>query len=259
VLPCARNRSGSVATAERVVWVPAHAELPMPADPDSQELCQLAHRLTSWRLVEGPAQAWTGQPASVPEAAAAMRLPAPVASAGDLFEVIRARRSYRDFSRRPVPAEEFSGLLHESFGLAPQVRGPRLLDFYVAVRSVLGIEPGLYQYLSASNSLRLVRRGSVAAALETAGLSQQVLGRAAFVLIWAMRTKRAEGIDGARGYRHVLLDAGLSGEHAYLSAVARGLGVCGIGAFHDTAVNELLRGQQQHVAALYLLGVGHRH
>ena len=86
----------------------------------------------------------------------------------------------------------------------------------------------------------------------------EVLGRAAFVLVWAMRTELLERTDGARGFRHVLLDAGLAGENAYLSAVARNLGVCGVGAYYDDAVNDLIGGQERGHRVIYLMGVGHR-
>ena len=43
-----------------------------------------------------------------------------------------------------------------------------------------------------------------------------------------------------RSYRYGLLEAGHVGENAYLAATALGLGACGVGAFMDDAINEML-------------------
>jgi nitroreductase len=61
-----------------------------------------------------------------------------------------------------------------------------------------------------------------------------------------------------RDYRHACVAAGVGGENAYLAAVARGLGLCGVGAFFDSDVDELLRLQDTPHRSLYLMGVGAR-
>ena len=62
--------------------------------------------------------------------------------------------------------------------------------------------------------------------------------------------------DGDRGYRYACMDAGMIGENLYLEAVARGLGVCGIGAFFDSLVAEGIRVDESKEAPIYFLTVG---
>jgi nitroreductase len=50
----------------------------------------------------------------------------------------------------------------------------------------------------------------------------------------------ADALGPARGYRHAFLEAGLVGERVYLEAGARGLGVCGVGAFYDAEAAALV-------------------
>lgn len=60
---------------------------------------------------------------------------------------------------------------------------------------------------------------------------------------------------GPRAYRYAQLEAGRLGERVYLSATAKRLGACGIGAFFDQEASNLLSLPSGH-ALLYLVGVG---
>ena len=57
---------------------------------------------------------------------------------------------------------------------------------------------------------------------------------------------------------YALLNAGLGGEVAYLSAVGRGLGICGVGAFDGDRVNSLIEPTGKTHWSLYLMGLGSR-
>jgi SagB-type dehydrogenase family enzyme len=60
-----------------------------------------------------------------------------------------------------------------------------------------------------------------------------------------------------RSYRYGLLEAGHIGENAYLAATSMGLGACGVGAFMDDAMNEMLGVDGVEEAAVYMLAAGH--
>jgi SagB-type dehydrogenase family enzyme len=59
-----------------------------------------------------------------------------------------------------------------------------------------------------------------------------------------------------RSYRYGLLEAGHLGENAYLAATSMGLGACGVGAFMDDAINEMLGVDGVEEAAVYMLAAG---
>ena len=230
---------------------PAAEPVSLPERPDDTELTRLSHRLTSWRLIRekarNPALLLAAEPtASEPHARAEQ----------DLFEAIASRRSYRDFAAAPIELDELRAVLWDSFELAPRVRGPRLIVLYLLVRAVAGVEPGVYRR-AAGGQLEPVLAGDRSAAIESAGLSQELLGRAAVVLVWTL-SRSVGQVDGPRDYRHAGLEAGLAGENAYLSATARGLGICGVGAFYDDEVNALLAHGGMRPRALYLQGIGRR-
>jgi nitroreductase len=70
--------------------------------------------------------------------------------------------------------------------------------------------------------------------------------------------ERGGSIEGARDFRHACFEAGLSGEAAYLSAIAAGLGISGVGAFYDDEVTALFRDAPSPRRFIYLAGVGVR-
>ena len=231
---------------------PAAEPVPLPARADEAELTRLSHRLTSWKLTRGPARLQSTAPA----AAAATSDTQWALAERDVFEAIASRRSYREFSAEPLTQDELRAILRDSVELAPRVRGTRLVDLHLVVRAVEGFEPGVYR-LAAAGRIDRIRAGDHSARIESAGLSQELLRRAAVVLVWTL-SRAAGTIDGARDYRHACLEAGLAGENAYLSATARGLGICGVGAFYDDEVNALLERGDERPRALYLQGVGRR-
>ena len=63
---------------------------------------------------------------------------------------------------------------------------------------------------------------------------------AVFVLSIDRTAFAADALGPARGYRHAFIEAGLLGERLYLQGGALGLGVCGVGAFYDDEVSQLV-------------------
>jgi nitroreductase len=231
---------------------PAAEPVPLPVRADEAELTRLSHQLTSWKLTRGPPRLLAPAPAVPAPTSDTPSMPAE----RDVFEAIASRRSYREFAAEPLTEDELRAILRDSVDLVPRVRGTHLVDLYLVVRAVEGFEPGVYRLASAGRIDR-VRSGDHSARIESAGLSQELLRRAAVVLVWTL-SRAAGTIDGARDYRHANLEAGLAGENAYLSATARGLGICGVGAFYDDEVTALLEHGDERPRALYLQGVGRR-
>jgi nitroreductase len=69
--------------------------------------------------------------------------------------------------------------------------------------------------------------------------------------------RRALLAEGARGYRHAFLEAGMVGERWLLGATARGLGACPVGAFYDDEAAALIGidGRREWVLHFAALGV----
>jgi SagB-type dehydrogenase family enzyme len=243
--------------------------LPTARPPAEEDLGQQYHRwsmpggsgLTGLRLDWGPRP-----PAfkTYPQAPR-ISLPAPHPLGADVWQVVAARRSRREYLPGPLPLEDLSALLYAAQGVteprwgfraAPSAGALYPIETYVAVHDVEGLEPGLYHYAVADHALEPVRTGDLRAPLVVAGVGQEMLGTAQVCFILTAVFQRTRWRYRERAYRYILLEAGHIGQNLYLAATGLGLGACAVGAFLDDQVNDLLGVDGEEEAALYLLTVG---
>jgi SagB-type dehydrogenase family enzyme len=250
-------RRGSPSQASRRGASRVERSLSLPALPeraDEMELTRLSQRLTSVRL-GGPDDAG---PAVLPGRATApgVALPAPAPLTRDVFEIIANRRSFREFSAAPLELAQLSAVL-DAASRRPALRAAPLAEMHLIVRNVAGLEPGVYRYDEHRRVLEPRARGDRSQAIASAGLSQELLARAAAVLVWTLAPV-AGSVDGTRDYRTAQLEAGIGGENVYLASTALGLGACGVGAFYDDEVNALIAFGGTRPRAVYLQALGRR-
>ena len=180
---------------------------------------------------------------------------------------ITARRSRRRYSpQSKLSLEHLSQLLYLAQGITWEERDFRTvpssgalypLEIYPIVQRVEGLEPGLYHHAVQQHRLERVKPGDFSQSLVKAGLNQDFLGEAQVCFVVSGIFQRTRWKYHERAYRYVLLEAGHLGQNLYLAATALGLNVCGVGAFFDEPLNELLGIDGQTEAALYLVTVGH--
>ncbi|GGY61845.1 SagB/ThcOx family dehydrogenase [Pseudoduganella albidiflava] len=184
--------------------------------------------------------------------AGGIALPPPQPSAMPVMRAITERRSQRRFSGAAVPLPALAALLADMRQPAQLSAAVRI---HLVVNRVQGLTPGVYRY-GPGHALDRVRNGDFAAAARSAALAQDVIGDAAVVLV--LTADRSTMLaEGARGYRHAFLEAGLVGERWLLGATARGLGACPVGAFYDDEAAALIGadGRREWVLHFAALGV----
>ena len=181
---------------------------------------------------------------------------------------IADRRSTRGYASRPLSAEDLAQVLYLTTGIsaerwgnarrtAPSSGALYPIETYVAIHNVDGIERGVYHYAVRTHELELVRPGDVRRAVVEQGINQEFLGECAAVMFLTQVIQRMRPKYQDRSYRYGLLEAGHLGENGYLAAVSLGLGACGIGAFMDDQINEMLGVDGTEEAAVYMLAIGH--
>ncbi|MBT9317217.1 SagB/ThcOx family dehydrogenase [Leptothoe spongobia] len=184
----------------------------------------------------------------------------------DLATTITQRRSRRRYNTQSrLSLKQLSQLLFLAQGITWDEREFRTvpssgalypLEIYPVVHRVDGLEPGLYHHAVEKHQLELVKAGDLRQPLIKAGLNQDFLGEAQVCFVVSGIFQRTRWKYHERTYRYVLMEAGHLGQNLYLAATALGLGVCGIGAFFDDPLNELLGIDGEDEAALYLVTVG---
>jgi SagB-type dehydrogenase family enzyme len=181
-------------------------------------------------------------------------------------QAVSQRRSLREYADRPMTGEELAWVLSAASAITsgdglrtvPSAGALYPIETYVALRRVDGIDAGLYHLDVRAQALEPLRAGTVAGDLMIAGLGQDFLRQAPVVLVLTGLFQRTRWKYHERHYRYVSWEGGHVAQNVYLAAEAVGLGACMVGAFLDGMVNDLLRIDGRHEAALGLIAVGPR-
>ena len=188
----------------------------------------------------------------------------PIPWGAGLGPTILKRRSTRAFTGEGLQREELAmamdfayrpDLLDPAAVGAPALFAPHLLETFVAVHDVAGLDPGCYHYDPQARALRQIRFTALRDQVRYLALGQDLAGAAGAVVIHTADLPRAVGRYGDRAYRYLHLDAGQLGQRLNVAAIRLGLGVSGIGGFFDDQVNDLL-GIPEREAVLYLTALG---
>ncbi len=171
-----------------------------------------------------------------PPAGVLVPLPTPRPSAGrPLADTILARGSTREFSGAAIGAEELStALWHATRGGQADVPSG-LVDLYLTVHAVEGIEPGAYAYHPAAHTLELLKRGDFRQEAAYLCLEQALGGMSSSTVFFLADLDALLETYGNRGYRLANLEAGLIGGRLYLGAYAQRFGATGL-TFYDRDV-----------------------
>ncbi len=182
-----------------------------------------------------------------------------------LETTILKRRSTRQYSGAPISFEALKQLLdftyhpqhYRSQGLDgdPDYCNLDLVQTFLAVSGVDGLEAGCYYYAPRSQELRQVRFKQFRQELHYLCLGQELGRDAAAVLFHTADLRAATQVYGDRVYRYLHMDAGHLGQRLNLAAIHLGLGVSGIGGFYDDQVNEVL-GIPTDEAVIYITTLG---
>ena len=183
----------------------------------------------------------------------------------ELEETILKRRSTRAFSGESLQFDELKSLLDftyqpqnyidQNLDSSPDYFDLNLIETFIAVSGVEGLEKGCYYYAPFSQELRQIRFKNFRRQLHFLCLGQDLGRDASAVIFHTADLKAAVAQYGDRVYRYLHMDAGHLGQRLNLGAVRLGLGVSGIGGFFDDKVNEVL-GIPNDEAVLYITTLG---
>lgn len=158
-------------------------------------------------------------------------------------------RQLLDFTYHPEHYQD------QGFEPHPDYFDLELIQTFVVVLAVNGLDVGCYYYTPASASLRQVRFKLFRQELHHLCLGQAIGRDASAVVIHTANLTRAVERYGDRAYRYLHMDAGHLGQRLNLAATCLKLGVSGIAGFFDDQVNDVL-GIPTDEAVLYLTTVG---
>jgi SagB-type dehydrogenase family enzyme len=182
-----------------------------------------------------------------------------------LEDTILKRRSTRAYTGEKLTLNELNAIL--DFTYHPQHYSEQLLDpnpdyfdlslieTFIAVSGVQGLEEGCYYYAPKAQELRQIRFKNFRTELHYLCLGQELGRDAGAVIFHTADLQMAVQKYGDRVYRYLHLDAGHLGQRLNLAAIRLDLGVSGIAGFFDDRVNEVL-GIPEDEAVLYITTLG---
>jgi len=182
-----------------------------------------------------------------------------------LEQTIIKRRSTRAYTGQNLTLNELRQLLDFTYqpehyidqGLdrAPDYFDLNLIETFIAISGVDGLEEGCYYYAPKAQELRQIRFKNFRRELHRLCLGQDLGRDAAAVVFHTADLEKAVAVYGDRAYRYLHLDAGHLGQRLNLAAIRLNLGVSGIAGFFDDQVNEVL-GIPPDEAVLYITTLG---
>ena len=185
------------------------------------------------------------------------------AKAASLEELLRQRRSIREYADAPLTKDEVMRLLwagqgitdERGFRTAPSAGALYPLEIYLVAGNVDDLAPGIYKYNPEDNHLTLLKKGDIRTGLASASLGENSVVDGAIDIVIAAVYERTEVKYGGRGERYVHIEIGHAAQNICLQATALGLGLVTIGAFDDAVVARVV-GLSQDEAPLYVIPVG---
>ena len=182
-----------------------------------------------------------------------------------LESTILKRRSTRAYTGEDLTLSELLTLLDFTYHpehYADQGLDPKpdyfdldLVQTFLAVSGVRGLEEGCYYYALHSEELRQIRFKNFRQELHYLCLGQDLARDAAAIVFHTVNLTKAIAKWGDRAYRYLHMDAGHLGQRLNLGAIYLNLGVSGIGGFFDDQVNDIL-GIPPEEAVLYITTLG---
>jgi SagB-type dehydrogenase family enzyme len=151
------------------------------------------------------------------------KLPEPQLTIGKpLMEVLKARKSSRDFKRDSLPVQTMSNLLWAACGInrpeagkrtAPTARNKQEIDVYVATAK------GVFLYDAKNHSLELILSEDIRAKCGTQEYVKDVPVNLVFVADYTRMTERTEAENQALSWA----DTGFISQNVYLYCASEGL------------------------------------
>ena len=176
----------------------------------------------------------------------------------DIGNSILKRGSTRQFSRLPISFLTLSNiLLNSTRGIPMDYKNDSdsLIDLYLVVNAVDGLEKGGYFFNSRDNSLDLLKDRPGRNISGHLCLDQSLFADASAVIFIMTDLKHVLDILGNRGYRAAQMEAGITAGKIYLLSYANGLGASG-STFYDNEVNEFFSPHAKQKETLIAIGIG---
>lgn len=192
-----------------------------------------------------------------------------------LGRALLTRRTWRNFSTRPIPLAKLATLLRMTWGIhgwgsvpgqgrvalktSPSGGARHAIEAYVLARDVRGLKPGAYHYDPARHHLVDLQAPVGSATFVDLLAQQHHFGPAAAIVVMTATFARAMWrYPYSRAYRSILTEAGHLGQTFCVVATSLQLAPFCTMAFSEQKIESMLKLDAATESAMYVVGVGSR-
>lgn len=184
-------------------------------------------------------------------------LPKPTPINSDLYDTIKKRKTIREFEESKVNIEQLSNLLFYTFGYihgvekeyepfrrrsSPSGGSLQIIEPYITIFNVEGVEKGIYWYEPETHSLCKVTDEFSYKDLRECLAGQFFGGKCSFGIFFAANLEiLAWKYKTPRNFKVVFLEAGHFSQTSQLIAVSQNLQTWITGAFKDSAIEKFCK------------------
>ena len=176
-----------------------------------------------------------------------------------LERIIIRRGSAREFSREPISFQQLSTVLYYStIGVSADFLEPygcSLINLYLIINAVDGLQPGSYFYHREQNKLELLKGGEFRQTAGYLGLDQDLPADGSVAVFFMTDLEKVLKGFGNRGYRAAQLEASILGGKFYLASYAQNVRVTGL-TFYDDAVTEFFSPHAKDKSVMFMVVLG---
>jgi SagB-type dehydrogenase family enzyme len=188
----------------------------------------------------------------------------------NILEILKNRKSNRQYSEESLSLQELSFLLWATQGVkeirgnnyatirpVPSAGARHPFETYIAVNRVEGLKKGIYRYLALTHELLFIKEDdNLEYTISKLTLGQKFAGRSAVTFIWSIVPYRGEWRYNILAHKPMLLDAGHVCQNLYLACEAIGCGTCAIAAYDQDNFDSYLELDGEDELVVYLAPVG---
>ena len=168
----------------------------------------------------------------------------------NFFTMVRNRRSAQAYDgKTEMELFDLTLILKKAFEkpkLDYNSMTSSLVNLFLFVHRVKGLERGLYLYNESECQLLLLQSGNMESTARDLSLSQEIASNSAVCFAMISNFPLAFTLLNEAGYRSVHFEAGRIGQALYLGSESLGYNSTGIGAFFDNDVNRFLQLKEGH-------------
>jgi SagB-type dehydrogenase family enzyme len=190
-----------------------------------------------------------------------------------LIDAIRRRRSRRKFKQQSLTLEELSFLLWVTQGIqkrkkiyagaggtlrtVPSGGARHPFETYLVINNVDTLKTGLYRYLPMENRLLYLKsEKSLSKKVASSCYKQNWIGKAAVIFIWTAIPYRSEWRYSFVAAKTIAQESGHICQNLYLASEAIGAGTCGVGAYYQKELDNILGVDGEDEFVVYIAPVG---